>query len=53
MARMDLTGHSKLLFKQPGLDIFSMVPSPDGHSLAFGPVSNNGNAWTIAAFPGK
>jgi hypothetical protein len=44
-------GKPKFLFKQPSWDIYSLVPSPDGHSLAFGPVITNANAWTIPAFP--
>jgi Tol biopolymer transport system component len=48
----DLTGKSKVLIK-PKWDIFSLVPSPDGHYLAFGPVISNANAWTIASFPQK
>jgi Tol biopolymer transport system component len=48
-----LGGTPKQLFKQPSWDIFALAPSPDGHSLAFGPVSINANAWTIADFPAK
>src|SRR5262249_18773475 len=51
IVRMDFTGNTKLLFKQPGWDIHSLAPSPDGHSLAFGAVQSNFNAWTIASFP--
>ncbi len=50
---MDPAGKTKPLFKQPSWDIYSLVPSPDGHSLAFGPVVSNANAWTIASFPKK
>lgn len=50
---MDLTGNSKLLFKEPSWDIFALSPSPDGHYLAFGPIITNANAWTIAQFPKK
>ncbi|MGA8151011.1 MAG: hypothetical protein WB952_08685 [Terriglobales bacterium] len=53
LVRMDPAGKSKLLFKQPSWDIFSLAPSPDGHSLAFGPVITSANAWTIASFPRK
>jgi Tol biopolymer transport system component len=53
IARMDITSGSKLLFKQPSWNIFSLVPSPDGRYLAFGPVTTNANAWTIASFPQK
>lgn len=48
----DLNGKSKLLLK-PRWDIFSLMPSPDGRSLAFGPLINNANAWTIPSFPQK
>jgi hypothetical protein len=41
------------LFKQPSWDIFSIMPSPDGHYLVFGPITANANAWTIANFPSK
>ena len=51
IVRMDSTGNTKLLFKQPGMDIYALAPSPDGHSLAFGAVQSNFNAWTIASFP--
>ena len=53
IARTDFKGEPKLVFKQPSWDIFSLVPSPDGHYLAFGPLNSNSNAWTIAAFPSK
>jgi len=53
IVRMDLTGKTKLLFKQPSWDIFSLAPSPDGHYLAFGPVITSANAWTVASFPRK
>lgn len=53
IVRTGLTGESKLLFKQPSWDIFSLAPSPDGHFLAFGPVITSANAWTIASFPRK
>jgi WD40 repeat protein len=33
IVRMPLTGGPKLLFKQPSWDIFSLLPSPDGHYL--------------------
>jgi len=46
-------GKPSPLFKQPSWDIFSIMPSPDGHYLAFGPLTTNVNAWTIANFPGK
>jgi len=48
---MDSTGRTKLLFKQLGWDIHSLVPSPDGLSLVFGVIQSNFNAWTIASFP--
>jgi Tol biopolymer transport system component len=51
IVRMDSKGTTKLVFKRPGWDIPSLAPSPDGHSLAFGAVQSNFNAWTIAAFP--
>src|SRR5215472_3303076 len=51
--RMDSESNTKLLFKQPGWDIPSLVPSPDGHWLAIGAVQSNFNAWTIASFPRK
>lgn len=50
---MDMAGSTKLLFKEPSWDIFSLVPSPDDHYLAFGPIITNANAWTIASFPRK
>jgi WD40 repeat protein len=50
---MPVTGGPKLLFKQPSWDIYSLLPSPDGHYLAFGPVIYTSNAWTIASFPRK
>lgn len=50
IVHLDLTGKPKLLFK-PVWDIYSLLPSPDGHYLAFGPIINNANAWTIASFP--
>lgn len=53
IVRTSLSGESKLLFKQPSWDIFSLAPSPDGRLLAFGPVITSANAWTIASFPGK
>jgi Tol biopolymer transport system component len=53
IVRMPVTGGPKLLFKQPSLDIFFLVPSPDGRYLAFGPIITNANAWTIASFPRK
>jgi Tol biopolymer transport system component len=53
IVRMAATGGPKLLFKQPGWDIFSLMPSPDGRYLAFGPVITTANAWTIASFPPK
>lgn len=51
MVHMPLSGAPKLLFKQPSWDIFSLMPSPDGRYLAFGPVIYTANAWTIASFP--
>jgi Tol biopolymer transport system component len=53
IVRMDLNGKTKQLFKEPAWDIFSLVPSPDGHTLAFGPVITSANAWTIPSFPAK
>jgi Tol biopolymer transport system component len=50
---MDPAGKVRKLFTQPSWDIFSLVPSPDGHYLAFGPIVANANAWTIASFPQK
>ena len=49
--RMDSAGKTKLLLDQPGRDVHALTPSPDGHSLAFGGVQSNFNAWTIASFP--
>jgi dipeptidyl aminopeptidase/acylaminoacyl peptidase len=51
VVHMPVTGGPKLLFKQPSWDIFSLLPSPDGRYLAFGPVITTANAWTIASFP--
>jgi hypothetical protein len=51
LLRMDSEGHAKLLLDQPGRDVHALAPSPDGHSLAFGGVQSNFNAWTIASFP--
>lgn len=51
LVHMDLTGNTKLVFKQLGWDIHSLAPSPDGDMLAFGVIQSNFNAWTIAAFP--
>lgn len=51
IVHMDLTGNPKLLLRQPGLDVYSLAPSPDGHFLAFGDLQSNFNAWTITAFP--
>jgi hypothetical protein len=48
---MDSAGKTKLLLDQPGRDVYALAPSPDGHSLAFGGVQSNFNAWTIASFP--
>jgi Tol biopolymer transport system component len=48
----NLAGNSKLLFK-PSWDIFALQPSPDGKSLAFGPIIANANAWTMGSFPTK
>ncbi|HMK21809.1 MAG TPA: hypothetical protein VK466_05710 [Terriglobales bacterium] len=50
---MPLSGTPKLLFKQANWDIFSLVPSPDGHHLAMGNVDSTANAWTIPLFPSK
>jgi len=52
IVRVRLVGASKLLFKQPSWDIYSLAPSPDGRYLACGPVTT-ANAWTIASFPRK
>ena len=49
--RMDSEGNTKMFLDQPGRDVHVLAPSPDGHSLAFGAVQSNFNAWTIAAFP--
>ena len=49
--RMDSSGKTKLLLDQPGRDVHALAPSPDGHSLAFGAVQSNFNAWAIASFP--
>jgi Tol biopolymer transport system component len=51
LLHMDSAGGTKLLLDQPGRDIHVLAPSPDGHSLAFGGVQSNFNAWTIASFP--
>ena len=53
LVHMDLSGSTKLLFKDQSWDIFALSPSPDGKYLAFGPIITNANAWTIAAFPRK
>jgi hypothetical protein len=53
IARVPLGGGPKLRFKQPSWDIFSLLPSPDGHCLAFGRIVTTSNAWTIASFPRK
>lgn len=54
IVRMDAKGGAPIkLMKQPSWDIFALAPSPDGHTLAFGTVTINANAWTIADFPGK
>ncbi len=53
IVRTELTGTPKLFFKQPSWDIFALLPSPDGHALAFGPVITSANAWTIPVFPAK
>jgi len=53
IVRMPLVGGPKLLFKQPSWDIFTLVPSPDGRYLAFGPTVGTANAWTIPNFPRK
>jgi Tol biopolymer transport system component len=50
---MPLGGSSKLLFKKPSWDIFSLVPSPDGHRLALGIEDATANAWTIPSFPSQ
>ncbi len=50
---MNPGGKPSPLFKQPSWDIFSLMPSPDGRYLAFGPLTGNANAWTIANFPSK
>ncbi len=50
--RLDLNGGVKPVFKS-NWDIFSLAPSPDGHSMAFGPIIYNANAWTIGSFPAK
>jgi Tol biopolymer transport system component len=47
----DFSTGPKQIFKDPSLDIFVLSPSPDGHTLAFGPTVWNSNAWTIAPFP--
>jgi Tol biopolymer transport system component len=52
IVRTDLKGQSKLLFKSTW-DIFSLLPSPDGQHLAFGPIVTSANAWTIAQFPAQ
>lgn len=49
--RMDSGGKTRLFLDQPGRDVHALAPSPDGHSLAFGAVQSNFNAWTIASFP--
>jgi hypothetical protein len=51
LLHMDSAGRTKLLLDQPGRDTHALAPSPDGHSLAFGAVQSNFNAWTIASFP--
>jgi len=49
--RMDSKGKTNLFLDQPGRDVHALAPSPDGHSLAFGGVQSNFNAWTVASFP--
>ena len=50
IVHLDATGKPKLLFK-PVWDVYSLLPSPDGRYLAFGPVIYSANAWTVAPFP--
>lgn len=49
---LGLSGPPRLLRKTTW-DIYSIFPSPDGRSLALGPLITNANAWTIADFPEK
>jgi Tol biopolymer transport system component len=51
VVRMDSAGRTKLLLDQTGRDVHVLAPSPDGHSLAFGVIQSDYNAWTIASFP--
>ncbi len=52
IVHFDFAGHSKQLFK-PNWRIVTLEPSPDGKYLAFGPVIENSNAWTMGYFPPK
>jgi len=49
--RMDSAGKPSMFLDQPGRTVHVLTPSPDGHSLAFGSVQLNFNAWTIESFP--
>jgi Tol biopolymer transport system component len=48
----DLSGNAKQLYK-PSWDIWAVQPSPDGKSLAFSPIIDSSNAWTMGNFPSK
>ncbi|ABF42369.1 WD40-like beta Propeller [Candidatus Koribacter versatilis Ellin345] len=48
----DLTGHATMLYR-PSWDIWAVQPSPDGKTLAFAPMIDNSNAWSMGYFPSK
>lgn len=52
VVHVSLTGDAKLMSKWVW-DFVSIYPSPDGHSLALGPVITNANAWIIPNFPSR
>ena len=52
VVHVSLTGDAKLMSKWVW-NYASIYPSPDGHSLALGPLITNANAWLIPNFPGK
>ncbi len=48
----DLSGHATMLYR-PSWDVWAVQPSPDGKTLAFAPLIDNSNAWTMGYFPAK
>ena len=48
----DLSGNAKMLYR-PSWDIFGVQVSPNGKTLAFAPLIDNSNAWTMGNFPAK